>query len=57
MKIAFNQPNYDKVVLMYRILEDRGYTKRIRVYDFNGLQCSSSTVSEKDISNIKTQIM
>lgn len=41
-KITLDQADHSKIVILYRILKDKGYLYRLRIYDIDKLECKSS---------------
>lgn len=38
--------------MLYRYYADRGYVKRIRVYDIKHLSCKKTEISEEDLDKV-----
>ena len=47
-KIAFNQHENDKIALVYRLLKDKGYEYRMRVYNFDQLDCDGLSFNKTE---------
>ena len=57
-KIAIDQADHSKIVLLYRILKDKGYLYRIRIYDIKRLDCKSASEldAKKEDETLKSAI-
>ena len=57
-KIAFDQVDHSKIIMLYRILKDKGYLYRMRIYDIDKLECKTAKelADKSDDESLKSAV-
>ena len=52
LKVSLNQHSNDKIAVLYRFYDMKGYVKRIRIYDVKHMSCKKSQLTEDDLDRV-----